>query len=73
MHANFGSRLDHLSDEMCQMNTKIGRIARCQSHLGAFAPSLSPEPIEESSSGGDDDDNADGSGSFSDDEMMTSQ
>ena len=22
MHADFGSRLDHLSDEMCQMNTK---------------------------------------------------
>ena len=27
MHADFGSRLDHLYDEMCQMNTKIGHIA----------------------------------------------
>ena len=28
MRADFGSRLDHISDEMCQMNTKISRIAR---------------------------------------------
>ena len=31
MRADFGSSLDHLSDEMCQMNTRIGRIARRQS------------------------------------------
>ena len=52
------------------MNTRISRIARCQSHLGGFAPSPSPEPTEESSFGGDD---ADGSSSSSDDEMTTSQ
>ena len=28
MRANFGSCLDHISNEMCQMNTRIGRIAR---------------------------------------------
>ena len=28
MRADFDSHLDHLSDEMCQMNTKIGCIAR---------------------------------------------
>ena len=28
MHADFGGRLDYLTDEMCQMNTRIGRIAR---------------------------------------------
>ena len=28
MHADFGGRLDYLIDEMCQMNTRIGRIAR---------------------------------------------
>ena len=28
MRANFGSRLNHLSDEMCLMNTRISRIAR---------------------------------------------
>ena len=27
MRADFGSRLDHLSDEMCQMNIKISCIA----------------------------------------------
>ena len=27
MRANFGSHFNHLSNEMCQMNTKIGRIA----------------------------------------------
>jgi len=26
MRADFGRHLDHLSNEMCQMNTKIGRI-----------------------------------------------
>ena len=72
MHANFGSRLDHLSNEMCQMNTRISGIARRQSRLGGFAPSPSLEHVEESSSsnGGDDDD-YDASGFKSDDEMMT--
>ena len=28
MHADFGGRLDYLTDEMCQMNTRIRRIAR---------------------------------------------
>ena len=28
MSADFGSRLNHLSDEMYQMNTRIGYIAR---------------------------------------------
>ena len=54
MLVDFGSFLNHLSDEMCQMNTKIGRIARRQSRLGGFAPSLLPDPVEESSDGGDD-------------------
>ena len=71
MRADFGSRLDHLSDEMCQMNTRIDRIAHRQSRLGGFAPSPSPKYAEESSSSGDDDDDA--SGSEYDDEMMTSQ
>ena len=70
MRADFGSRLNHLSNEMCRMNTRISRISRYQSHLGGFAPSPSPEPTEESSFGGDD---ADGFSSSSDDEMTTSQ
>ena len=55
MRADFGSCLDHLSDEMSQMNTKIGRITRHQSRLGGFTPSPSFKPVESSSDGGDDD------------------
>ena len=73
MRANFGSHLDHLSNEMCQMNTRIGRIARCQSHLGGFAHSPSPEPAESSFDGGDDDDDNDASSFEIDDEMAPSQ
>ena len=70
MCVDYGSHLNHLFDEMRQINTRIGRIAHRQSHVGGFAPS--PNLAKESSSGGDDDD-ADGSNSFSDDEMTTSQ
>ena len=55
MYANFGSRLDHIFDKMCQMNARIGRIACQQSHLGGFAPSPSPELVEDSSNGRDND------------------
>ena len=61
MHANFGSRLDHLSNAICQMNTRIGHIAHHQPCLSSFAPSPSP----------DESDNA--SGSPIDDEMTISQ
>ena len=40
MHANFGSRLDHLSDEMCQMNTRIDCNGHHQSPFGGFMPPL---------------------------------
>ena len=73
MCVDYGSHLDHLSDEMCQMNTRISRITRRQSCLGGFAPSPSPKPTEKSSSGGDNDDDANGSSFSSDDEMTTSQ
>ena len=73
MCADFGSHLDHLSDETCQMNTRIGRIARHQSRLGGFVPLPSSEHAKESSSsdGGDDGDD-DASGSEYDDEITTS-
>ena len=48
MHTDFGSHLNHIFDEMCQMNTRIGCIACRQSHLGGFAPSPSPTPTKES-------------------------
>ena len=71
MHADFGSHLDHLSDEMCQMKTKIGHIARWQSHLSGFTPP-SPDLVEESYDGGDDESD-DTSGSPSNDEVTVSQ
>ena len=73
MHADFGSLLDHLSDEMCQMNTKISHIALRQSWLGGFTPLPSPKPTKESSSSDGRDDDDDASDSKYDDEMMTSQ
>ena len=71
MHADFGSRLDPFFDEMCQMNAKIGRIDHCQSRIGGFAYSPTPELAEESFLDGGDDDDA----SFpkTDDEMVASQ
>ena len=55
------------------MNTRITRIAFCQSRIGGFVPLPSSEHAKESSSsdGGDDGDD-DASGSEYDDEMMTS-
>ena len=66
IRADFGSRLDHLSNEMCHMNTRIGCIACHQSCFSSFTPSPLPKPLEKSLSGGDDDDDADGSGSHND-------
>ena len=62
-------RLYHLIDGMCQMNTKIGRIARQQSRLGGFPPFPECDSSDASLESGDDD-NASGSSS---DEMTTSQ
>ena len=73
MRANFGSCLDHLSNEMCQMNTRIDRITPRQSRLGGFGPFPSPKSTKESFSSGDDDDDIDGSSSYSDDEVTMSQ
>ena len=67
------AHLDTLSDELCQVNIRIGRIARRQAHLGGFLESLTPSP--ETSEGEDDDggsdggDEDDGASSSSDDEM----
>ena len=73
MRADFGSHLNHISNEMCQMNTRIGRIARRQSYLGNFAPSPSPELADDSSLDGGDDDDEDASGSKYEDEMTPFQ
>ena len=52
--------LDTLSDKLCQVNTRVGRIAREQARLGGFVESPSPSP--EASADKDDD------GDFDDDD-----
>ena len=59
-------------DEVCQINTRVGLIARRQSHLGGFAPFPSLNPSEESFDGGDDVSD-DALGSANDDEIAASQ
>ena len=38
------TRLDTLNDELCQVNTHVGRIARRQARLDGFIKSPSPSP-----------------------------
>ena len=45
--------LDTLNDELCQVNTRIGRIARWQA-MGGFTASLSPSPSPQASKDEDD-------------------
>ena len=70
------AHLDTLSDELCQVNTWVGRIARRQAVMGGFTVASSPslEAFENESddgSGSADDDEDDDDGSPSDDEMST--
>ena len=66
--------LDYLTDEMCLVNTRLGRIARQQARFGGFTPSPSPSPealADEDDDASDDED--DDASSSSNDKMMTSQ
>ena len=69
------ARLNTLSDELCQVNTRVGCIARWQACLGGFVKSPSPSPVafeDENDDGDSDDDNDDedeDTRSSSDDEM----
>ena len=71
------AHLDTLSDELCQVNTYVGRIARRQAMIGGFTMASSPSPeasedeSDNGSSGADDADEDDDDGSPSDDEMST--
>ena len=38
------AHLDALSDELCQVSTRVGHIAQRQAAIGGFAASLSPSP-----------------------------
>ena len=64
MQADFGGRLDYLTNGMCQMNTWVGYIAHRQAHMAGLTPEASADE------GDDDEDNA---SSSDDDEMTTSQ
>ena len=69
------AHLDTLSDELCQVNTRVSHIARWQACLGGFVESPSPS-LEASKDNDDDSDNDDDaedgdSSSPSDDEIST--
>ena len=67
------ARLDTLSDELCQVNTRVGRITQRQARLGCFVESPSPslEAFEDEDDDGDcDDDDDEDASSSSDDDMI---
>ena len=70
------AHLDTLSDELCQVNTRIGRIARRQAEMGDYTTPSTPMAFTDESNGSnsvdssDDEDNGDAS-SPSNDEMST--
>ena len=70
------AHLDTLIDELCQVNTRVSRIARQQVAMGGFTAASSPSPLaskDESDNGSssEDADEDDGASSPSGDEMST--
>ena len=71
------ARLDTLSTELYQVNTRVGRISRRQAYLGGFVESPSPPPEayeaseDDSDSDSDDDDDEDGNASSSSSNKMS--
>ena len=68
--------LDTLSDELCQVNTHVGCIARQQACLGGFTASLSPfleASTDKEGDDGADDDDGDEDEDASSNDMTTSQ
>ena len=63
---------DTFSDELCQVNTYVGHIARQQAHLGGFIESPSPSPeASEDEDDSNSDANEDKDASSSSDNKMT--
>ena len=60
------ARLNALSDELYQVNTRVGRIARCQVVMGSFV--ASPPPTLEASDDEDEDDDDDATASDDEDD-----
>ena len=71
------ARLDTLNDKLCQVNTRVSRIARRQACFDGFVASPSPSPKasedEDADNGANDDDEDEDASSSSDEETMTSQ
>ena len=72
------ARLNTLSDELCQVNTRDGRIARRQAVMGGFTASSSPSPQaskdqSDDGFGSDNADEDDSASSSGDEEMTASQ
>ena len=66
------ARHNTLSDELCQVNTRVGRIARRQARLDGFMESPSPSlAASEDNNDDDDNDDDDDASSPNDDEMST--
>ena len=75
------ARLNILSDELCQVNTRVSCIARRQAEMGSYTMPSTPVAFADESDGSDDsddddatasEDDADGDASSSDtDEMST--
>ena len=68
------AHLNTFSDELCQVTTRVGCIARRQACLGGFVASPSPSPEaseDEDADDGTDDEDEDASSSG--DDEMTSQ
>ena len=68
------AHLDTLNDELCQVNTRVGCIARSQAEMGGYTMTSTPvAPMNESDADADDDDDEDdgNASSPSDDEMST--
>ena len=71
------AHLDTLSDDLCQANTHVSRIARRQARLDGFTASPSPSPKastnKDSDNDADDDNENEDASSSNDEEMTTSQ
>ena len=67
--------LDTLNDELCQVNTRVGRIARWQARLGGFVtspfPSLKASENDDDDFEDNDDDEDEDASSPNHDEMST--
>ena len=62
------AQLDTLSTELCQVNVRVGRIARRQVTMGGFAPEPTPSPPHPVASDSDaEDDDGDNDNTLDDD------